>query len=183
MRGSIGRCRWCLARQEACRFCRSPPVMLGMVNHSRLRRLRPSPKLKPCRRWPERARPSSAPRCGRSHPAGGRRGRQPCDRPGTRDLGPVRSCGPVVGPLSGTRPRRPRRWPAVGPPRDLWPEIRKRDLATTLTPPEAATHWSTRRLAKAVGVSPNTILRIWREGRLKPHRTETVKFSRDPELW
>jgi transposase len=61
-------------------------------------------------------------------------------------------------------------------------EIRERVLAATLTPPEGATHWSTRRLAKAVGVSPNTILRIWHEGRLKPHRTGTFKFSRDPEL-
>ncbi len=61
-------------------------------------------------------------------------------------------------------------------------EIRERVLATTLTPPEGTTHWSTRRLAAAVGVSPNTILRIWREGRLKPHRTETFKFSSDPEL-
>ena len=38
------------------------------------------------------------------------------------------------------------------------------------------------RLAVAVGVSPNTILRIWREGRLKPHRSETFKYSSDPEL-
>src|SRR3990172_1231153 len=72
--------------------------------------------------------------------------------------------------------------PKTGRPAIHGREIRERVLATTLTPPEGATHWSTRRLAKAVGVSPNTILRIWREGRLKPHRTETFKFSRDPEL-
>src|SRR3990170_2635001 len=72
--------------------------------------------------------------------------------------------------------------PRTGRPAIYGREIRERVLATTLTPPEGATHWSTRRLAKAVGVSPNTILRIWREGRLKPHRTETFKFSRDPEL-
>jgi transposase/transposase-like protein len=72
--------------------------------------------------------------------------------------------------------------PRSGRPAIYGREIRERVLATTLTPPEGATHWSTRRLAKAVGVSPNTILRIWREGRLKPHRTETFKFSRDPEL-
>src|ERR1035437_9736882 len=70
----------------------------------------------------------------------------------------------------------------TGRPATYGREIRERVLATTLTPPEGATHWSTRRLAKAVGVSPNTILRIWRGGRLKPHRTETFKFSRDPEL-
>jgi transposase len=72
--------------------------------------------------------------------------------------------------------------PRTGRPATYGREIRERVLATTLTPPEGATHWSTRRLAAAVGVSPNTILRIWREGRLKPHRTETFKFSRDPEL-
>src|SRR5665811_797570 len=59
--------------------------------------------------------------------------------------------------------------PRSGRPAIYGREIRERVLATTLTPPEGATHWSTRRLAKAVGVSPNTILRIWREGRLKPH--------------
>jgi transposase len=72
--------------------------------------------------------------------------------------------------------------PRTGRPATYGREIRERVLTTTLSPPEGATHWSTRRLAKAVGVSPNTILRIWREGRLKPHRTETFKFSRDPEL-
>ena len=72
--------------------------------------------------------------------------------------------------------------PRTGRPATYGREIRERVLATTLTPPEGATHWSTRRLAKAVGVSPNTILRIWREGRLTPHRVETFKFSRDPEL-
>jgi len=72
--------------------------------------------------------------------------------------------------------------PRTGRPAIYGREIRERVLATTLTPPEGATHWSTRRLARAVGVSPNTILRIWREGRLKPHRTETFKYSSDPEL-
>src|SRR5665811_1309774 len=66
--------------------------------------------------------------------------------------------------------------PRSGRPAIYGREIRERVLATTLTPPEGATHWSTRRLAKAVGVSPNTILRIWREGRLKPHRHETFTF-------
>jgi transposase len=66
--------------------------------------------------------------------------------------------------------------PTVG----LWrTRFKERGLAGLA---DGATHWSTRRLAKAVGVSPNTILRIWREGRLTPHRVETFKFSRDPEL-
>ena len=50
--------------------------------------------------------------------------------------------------------------PRTGRPAIYGREIRERIVATTLTPPEGATHWSTRRLAKAVGVSPNTILRI-----------------------
>ena len=53
---------------------------------------------------------------------------------------------------------------------------------STLTKPEDTTHWSTRRLAKRIGVSASTVARVWHEGRLKPHRTETFKFSRDPEL-
>ena len=61
-------------------------------------------------------------------------------------------------------------------------ETRERIVATTLTPPEGSTRWSARRLAKTVGVSPNTILWIWPDGCLKPHRTETFKFSEDPEL-
>ena len=72
--------------------------------------------------------------------------------------------------------------PRTGRPAIYGREIRERIVATTLTPPEGATHWSRHRLAKAVGVSPNTILRIWREGCLKPHRHETFTFSRDPEL-
>ncbi len=59
---------------------------------------------------------------------------------------------------------------------------REQILAATLTPPEATTHWSRARLAKRVGVSPSTVGRVWAEGRLKPHRVETFKYSRDPQL-
>lgn len=55
-------------------------------------------------------------------------------------------------------------------------------VATTLTPPEGMTHWSARRLAKQVGVSHSTVHRIWQAYDLKPHRVETFKFSRDPQL-
>jgi len=72
--------------------------------------------------------------------------------------------------------------PHPGRPQMHGREVRERILATTLTRPEGATHWSTRRLAKEVGVSRSTVARVWREGRLKPHRTETFKFSSDPEL-
>ena len=51
---------------------------------------------------------------------------------------------------------------------------------TTQEKPANATDWSTRSLAKAVGVSASTILRIWRHYGLKPHLTRTFKLSNDP---
>lgn len=48
--------------------------------------------------------------------------------------------------------------------------------------PAAATHWSTRSMARATGVSRSTVHRIWRAHDLKPHRVETFAFSRDPEF-
>jgi transposase len=49
----------------------------------------------------------------------------------------------------------------------------------TQTRPRAATHWSTRTLAKAQGVSHATVQRIWEAHGLQPHRVETFKLSRD----
>ncbi len=46
--------------------------------------------------------------------------------------------------------------------------------------PETATHWSTRSMAKASGVSTSTVHRIWRAFSLQPHRSETFKPSTDP---
>lgn len=51
--------------------------------------------------------------------------------------------------------------------------------ATLYTKPPAATHWSTRSMAKAYGVSNATVQRIWKEYNLKPHLVKTFKFSRD----
>jgi transposase len=48
--------------------------------------------------------------------------------------------------------------------------------------PRAATHWSTRSMAKAQGVSKSTIQRIWDDHHLKPHLTRTFKLSRDPQF-
>ena len=72
--------------------------------------------------------------------------------------------------------------PHPGRPRTYGREVRERILAETLTRPEGTTHWSTRRLAVRVGVSASTVARVWQEGRLKPHRVETFKYSRDPQL-
>ena len=55
-------------------------------------------------------------------------------------------------------------------------------VRTLETTPRGATHWSTRALAKAPGLSHGTIARIWRAFGLQPHRTETFTLSPDPWL-
>jgi len=58
-----------------------------------------------------------------------------------------------------------------------------RIVKTTLqTKPKGSTHWSTRTLAEAQGVSRNTIHRIWQEHQLKPHLAKSFKLSRDPQF-
>jgi transposase len=51
--------------------------------------------------------------------------------------------------------------------------------ATLHTTPPNATHWSTRTMAKAQGISEATVRRIWHQHRLKPHLVKTFKLSRD----
>ncbi len=51
--------------------------------------------------------------------------------------------------------------------------------ATLHTIPPNATHWSTRSMAKAQGLSEATIRRIWKQHNLKPHLVKTFKLSRD----
>lgn len=51
--------------------------------------------------------------------------------------------------------------------------------ATLHTTPPNATHWSTRSMAKAQGVSQPTVRRIWKQHNLKPHLIKTFKVSRD----
>src|SRR3990170_3932384 len=51
--------------------------------------------------------------------------------------------------------------------------------ATLHTTPPNATHWSTRSMAKAHGLSQATIRRIWNQHHLKPHLVKTFKLSRD----
>ena len=46
--------------------------------------------------------------------------------------------------------------------------------------PDNATHWSTRGMAKAVGLSQTAVVRIWQAFGLKPHKSETFKLSTDP---
>jgi transposase len=53
---------------------------------------------------------------------------------------------------------------------------------TTQERPENATHWSSRSMAKAVGVSEASVRRVWREHGLKPHLVKTFKVSNDPRF-
>src|SRR5213078_2342971 len=55
-------------------------------------------------------------------------------------------------------------------------------IQTLESTPRGETHWSTRGLAKATGLSRMTISRIWRAFGLQPHRTDTFKLSPDPLL-
>lgn len=53
-------------------------------------------------------------------------------------------------------------------------------IKTTLgSSPRGATHWSTRKMAKAAGVSQSSVSRVWRAFQLKPHRVRTFTLSTD----
>ena len=71
--------------------------------------------------------------------------------------------------------------PRPGAPRTITDADVERVITLTLeTPPPDATHWSTRRLAAAAGMSQTAVSRIWRAFALRPHRAETFKLSTDP---
>jgi transposase len=73
--------------------------------------------------------------------------------------------------------------PRPGAPRQITDAKVEDVVVRTLeTTPRGMTHWSVRTMAKAAGLSPATISRIWRTFGLKPHRTETFKLSPDPLL-
>ena len=60
--------------------------------------------------------------------------------------------------------------------------LQRRDAiieATVESKPKGMTHWSCRTMAKAQGVSKNTVNRLWQLHNLKPHLTQTFKLSRD----
>src|ERR671916_142170 len=73
--------------------------------------------------------------------------------------------------------------PRSGAPRTVSDERIAELLVRTLeAAPEDATHWSTRSMAAACGLSPATVQRIWRAFGLRPHRTEGFQLSADPEF-
>jgi len=73
--------------------------------------------------------------------------------------------------------------PRSGRPHVIQPEkIEQIVRKTTQETPPDSTHWSTRSLAKEVGVSASSVSRIWRANKLKPHRVRTFKLSNDPHF-
>jgi len=73
--------------------------------------------------------------------------------------------------------------PRVGAPRTVSDAAIEAVIVKTLeTTPPGETHWSTRAMARAAGLSHSTVGRIWRTFRLQPHRTESFKLSPDPQL-
>jgi transposase len=70
-----------------------------------------------------------------------------------------------------------------GAPRQITDARVEEAVTRTLeSTPAAATHWSTRSLARQVGLSQSAIVRIWHSFGLQPHRSETFKLSTDPFL-
>ena len=81
--------------------------------------------------------------------------------------------------LEGIRKDAPR--PGRNP--QIRPEVVDQILNKTLhEKPLGATHWSTRTMAKTVGVSRETVRRVWKDHRLKPHLTRNFKLSNDPRF-
>jgi transposase len=72
---------------------------------------------------------------------------------------------------------RPGRTPAIS--REVIEAVIRK---TTLERPADSTHWSTRTMAKTMGLGATTIRRIWHDHGLKPHLTRTFKVSNDPHF-
>ena len=72
--------------------------------------------------------------------------------------------------------------PRPGQPRKITDAKVEEVIVKTLEtePPDGGTHWSTRRLAEAVGLNQTAVSRIWRAFALQPHRVEYFKLSKDP---
>ncbi|KAA0019021.1 helix-turn-helix domain containing protein [Salinicola corii] len=67
--------------------------------------------------------------------------------------------------------------PRSGRPRSISDEqVQEVIDRTTQTRPEDASHWTTRRMGKIVGISPASVQRIWQSFGLEPHRGETAKL-------
>jgi transposase len=73
--------------------------------------------------------------------------------------------------------------PRPGKPRTISDRQVEEVIVKTLEEqPPNATHWSTRSMAAATGMSQSAVSRIWRAFALKPHQTEAFKLSPDPQF-
>jgi transposase len=111
-----------------------------------------------------------------------------CARPGTTNLGVAAELGVNPATVGKWRSRfvakrlkglsdedRP------GAPRRITDDkIEKLIVKTLEESPVDATHWSTRSMAKATGMSQTSISLIWRAFGLQPHRADSFKLSTDP---
>ena len=71
--------------------------------------------------------------------------------------------------------------PRPGRPRTVTDEQVEEVVVRTLeSTPKDATHWSTRSMAKEVGLTQSAVQRIWKAFGLQPHRQQTWKLSKDP---
>src|SRR3546814_12659704 len=50
---------------------------------------------------------------------------------------------------------------------------------TLETPSHEATHWTVRAMAKAVGIAASSVVKIWHDHGLAPHRWRSFKLSND----
>jgi len=50
------------------------------------------------------------------------------------------------------------------------------------TPPDGATHWSVRSMAKHAGMSKSQVQKVWKARGIKPHLVRTFKLSNDPRF-
>src|SRR5580658_1799774 len=73
--------------------------------------------------------------------------------------------------------------PRPGAPRQMSDEqVEEVVVATLESIPRGATHWSTRLMARHLGLNQTAVSRIWRAFGLQPHRQETFVLSKDPLL-
>ena len=63
------------------------------------------------------------------------------------------------------------------------PALEARVLAKTRQQPsDGSTHWTTRKLAKVLGISHMLVARVWRRAGYQPHRCERYMLSEDPQF-
>ena len=73
--------------------------------------------------------------------------------------------------------------PRPGRPRTITDEQVEEVIVKTLeSTPKDATHWSTRSMAREVGLTQTAVPRIWQAFGLQPHRQDTWKLSKDPQF-